>query len=212
MHAHVHKEFFRNQDVSPSLFLLLPPPPGGGQCLGGGHISSTPGGGYWGWWQKILPSKNYHQCSGKARALLSLSLSLSFSSFLSSSSSSFFFSSPSRLAFGSFLRFPAVSSVSRQRRSGRSAGETSLWNPSSLGFQGLLLAAFNERKDKTYPPSLATEFPANLSSVLEILEDRSLSLSLSFSTRVFSSIENRNIPAIYFFLFRFFWEEEEEEC
>lgn len=143
MHAHVHKEFFRNQDVSPSprLFFSFSAsspapsfPTGGGQCLGGGHISSTPGGGYWGWWQKILPSKNYHQCSGEASSPLSLLLLLLLL-LLSISSPRYFSTFP-----GSFIGF-----TERERKREKKR----LSNPSSLGFQGLLLAAFNEKKDKT---------------------------------------------------------------
>lgn len=160
MHAHVHKEFFRNRDVSPSPRLFFSSasspfpssfPTGGGQCLGGGHISSTPGGGYWGWWQKILPSKNYPQCSGEASSPLSLSLFLSFSFFF------FSFSSPS-LRLATFLRFPALSSVPR----GAGRREKRLSNPSSLGFQGLLLAAFNEKKDKTCPPPSFARIPCEI--------------------------------------------------
>lgn len=154
MHAHVHKEFFRNQDVSPSprLFfsfclllrgvasvsgaVIYHPPPG----------VATGGGG-----KKSCRAKTIIS----ARAKLELS-SFSLSFFLSlsppfspppPSSSPLHLASLSALFYVSrlFHRF-------RGREEARSAGETSLWNPSSLGFQGLLLAAFNERKDKTYPP------------------------------------------------------------
>lgn len=112
MHAHVHKEFFRNQDVSPSPRLFfsfsasspLPPSPLGVASVSGAVIYHPPpgvatgGGG-----KKSCRAKTIISARAK-RALLSL-----FSFF------SFSFSSPS-LRLATFLRFPALSSVSRRGR------------------------------------------------------------------------------------------------
>lgn len=115
--------------------VIYHPPPG----------VATGGGG-----KKSCRAKTIISARAK-RALLSLSLFLSLFFFF------FSFSSPS-LRLATFLRFPALSSVPR----GAGRREKRLSNPSSLGFQGLLLAAFNEKKDKTCPPPSFARIPCEI--------------------------------------------------
>lgn len=158
MHAHVHKEFFRNRDVSPSprlffsfclfpLSLLLPH--WGWPVSRGRSYIIHPRGWLLGVVAKNLAEQKLSSVLGRSE-LSSLSLFLSFSFFFS-------FSSPS-LRLATFLRFPALSSVPR----GAGRREKRLSNPSSLGFQGLLLAAFNEKKDKTCPPPSFARIPCEI--------------------------------------------------
>lgn len=167
MHAHVHKEFFRNQDVSPSprLFFSFYFSHRGWPVSRGRSYIIHPRGVATGVVAKNLAEQKLSSVLGQSElnafSLLSLLLHLLLSLLhfllllLLLLSIRFAFTSPSSLR--SFVYSLALSPVSgKDRKKQNLCASRKRLDPSSLGFQGLLLAAFNERKDKAYPPSPLT--------------------------------------------------------
>lgn len=162
MHAHVHEEFFRNQDVSPSprLFFSFYFSHRGWPVSRGRSYIIHPRGVATGVVAKNLAEQKLSSVLGQSELnafslLLHLLLSLLLFLLLLLLSIRFAFTSPSSLR--SFVYSLALSPVSgKDRKKQNLCASRKRLDPSSLGFQGLLLAAFNERKDKAYPPSPLT--------------------------------------------------------